>query len=98
MLIFVDGQLSQYAFPTHKGLLDVIAEVSISGSRLELRDSAVYSGDGKRVNLGVRTMLQIARQVEALAKLQGFETLLVTGKRLTGATPGRAVLVERKVR
>jgi hypothetical protein len=98
MSIFVDGELSCYSFPTSQGRLDVIAEVTITGSKLELRDPAVYSGDGRRVFLGVRPILEIARQVEALAKLQGFSALLVTGKRLSGATPGRAVLLERKIR
>jgi len=98
MSIFVDGELSSYSFPTSKGLLDVVAEVTIRGSKLELRDPAVYSGDGNRVHLGIRVMLEIARQVESLAKLQGFTVILVTGKRLTGATPGRDVLLERKIR
>ena len=98
MSIFVDGELSCYSFPTSQGLLDAVAEVTITGSRLELHNPAVYSGDGRRVFLGVRPILEIARQVEALAKLQGFSVLLLTGKRLSGATPGRAVLLERKIR
>jgi hypothetical protein len=60
MSIFVDGELSCYSFPTSQGLLDVIAEVRITGSKLNLRDPAVYSGDGRRVFLGVRSILEIA--------------------------------------
>jgi hypothetical protein len=98
MSIFTDGELSTYSFPTSQGLLDVIVEVTITGSKLELRDPAVYSGDGRRVDVGVRSMLEIARQIEALAKLQRFTVMLITGKRLSGATPRRAVLLERKIR
>jgi hypothetical protein len=79
-------------------LLDVMAEVKIAGSKLELHAPAVYSGDGTRIDVGVGPMLQIVRQVEALAKLQGFTRLLITGKRLTGATPGRRVFLDRRVR
>jgi hypothetical protein len=98
MSIFVDGELSSYSFQTSKGLLDVVAEVTIRGSKLELRDPAVYSGDGSRVQLGVRAVLELAREVEALAKLQGFTELRISGKRLTGANPGRTVWLERKIR
>jgi len=79
-------------------MVDVLADVQITGSRLELSYPAVYSGDGTRIYPGVRQMLQIARQIEGLAKLQGFEKLRMTGKRLTGATPGRSVLIERTIR
>jgi hypothetical protein len=41
--------------------------------------------------------LQIARQIQELAKLQGFKAIIITGHRLTGATPGRSVFVERKI-
>jgi hypothetical protein len=98
MSVFIDGQPLKYAFPTTDGILDVLADVQITGSRLELSYPAVYSGDGTRIYPGVRQMLQIARQIHGLAKLQGFKTVRVVGERLTGATPGRRVFVERTIK
>jgi len=98
MSVFVDGDLLQYTFPTSDGLLDVLTEVRIDGSTLELTFPSVYSGDGTRIYPGVRQMLQIARQIQEVAKLQGFERLRITGYRLTGATPGRNVFIERTIR
>jgi hypothetical protein len=98
MSIFVDGELSRYSFWTSKGLLDTMAETEVSGSTVILKDPAVYSGDGMRIHVGVRVMLEIVRQIEALAKLQGFTRLQLTGQRLSGATPGRSVYIDRRIR
>ncbi len=98
MSVFVHGRLLKYAYPTTEGVLDVLADVEIDGSTLELLDPAVYSGDGSRIFPGVQQMLRIARQIQELAKLQGFKRLRIKGKRLTGATPGRRVFVERNIR
>jgi len=97
MSVFIDGDLLEYTFPTSDGLLDVLVDVRIAGSTLELGHPSVYSGDGTRIYPGVRQMLQIARQIQELAKLQGFKAIIITGHRLTGATPGRSVFVERKI-
>jgi hypothetical protein len=77
MSIFLDGELSRYSFPTSQGLLDIIAEVTITGSKLELRDPPAD-----------RSPREVA----------GIHCGACTGKRLSGATPGRAVLLERKIR
>jgi hypothetical protein len=98
MSVFIDGNLLEYSFPTSEGLLGVLVDVRVDGSTLELGYPSVYSGDGTRIYPGVRQMLQIARQIQELAKLQGFKTLRITGHRLTGATPGRSVFVERTIR
>ncbi len=98
MPVFVDGDELYCSFPTTEGLLGVLADVRISGSTLELIEPAVFAGDGTRIHPGVRQMLQIARQIEALAKLEGLTNLNLTGQRLTGATPGRMVHVERRIR
>jgi hypothetical protein len=98
MSVFIDGDLLEYSFPTSDGLLDVHADVRIDGSTLELGYPSVYSGDGTRIYPGVRQMLQIARQIQELAKLQGFKSLRIIGHRLTGATPGRSVFLERTIR
>ncbi len=98
MSVFIDGAPLKYAYPTSDGVLGVLVDVRIDGSTLELIEPSVYSGDGTRIYPGVRQMLQIARKIQELAKLEGFKRLRITGHRLTGATPGRNVFVERTIR
>jgi len=98
MDIFIDGSFIDYQFETSAGCLRVGADVRIVGETLELIEPLVCSTDDEILQLGVRHILELGREIKVLARLQGFTRLIVTGHRVSGATPGRSVYLERRVR
>ncbi len=80
-----------WSFETPRGTIDIIAEVVVEGVCLHLKDIAIYPRKAVRLSVGVREVLaargRLAREAHAL----GFRQLRVTGRRLSGANPGRLV-------
>lgn len=88
---FVDGELYERSFDTPAGRIDVLAEIVVDGSTIELRDIAVYPRGAHRLTVAPGELLGWARLALAEMADAGFEQLRVTGTRLTGASPGRRV-------
>jgi hypothetical protein len=88
---FVDGDLWERSFETTSGVVDVLAEVVVDGSRVELRDVAVYPRAQPRLSVPVAEVAHWLKAVAAEAREAGFDELRFTGTRMSGATPGRRV-------
>lgn len=66
----------------------------VDGRSLELHDIVVYPATDDALPVGAAHLLAAARgQVFPELVRLGFQTLLVTGTRLTGSRPGRRVQV-----
>jgi hypothetical protein len=89
--MFRDGDLYERSFDTPAGRLDVLAEIVITGSVIELRDIAIYPSGTQRVDLDPTMFLRWARQAVSEFADEGFSQVSVTGVRLSGARPGRRV-------
>lgn len=86
-----DGDLFEAAFVVEGLLVEVLAEVEISGTTLHLRDIAIYPAGAARP-VGVPALLAVARtELFSAARTAGFQALRITGTRLTGSNPGRIV-------
>jgi hypothetical protein len=97
--MFVDAVDFEAVYTTKFGPVGVLAEVAIQGSRLLLKDMAIYPVDSaKRLPVGVGEMLRIVRLIEAQALSQGFSECTVEAKRLSGAKPGRMMRLTRRLR
>ena len=92
--MFIHGELYERAFETRAGVVELLAEVVIDGSTLELRDLAVYPTASQRLHVSPAELLGAARQALQDAREQGFEVVKITATRLTGARPGRRVTLE----
>jgi hypothetical protein len=74
------------SMPTAKGNVEMLAGVSIDGTKLTLSDVAVYgTGDMTRGSLDSAVVLRELRTVIAPAAAeQGYTSLTITGVRLSG--------------
>lgn len=96
MQIFTHGQYVEYVFQAHVGPIGALAMAHVTGSKL-LLEGAFYPLGTERVEVGVRAVLQMAREVEQIAKLDGFTELIIDAKRTTGANPGRLLSLRRRI-
>ena len=90
-MTFDDGGLYERSFETSAGWIDVLAELRISGRRLELRDVAVYPRGATRLAVSNAELLRWARQALDEIAAAGFDEVHVTGTRLSGSSRGRRV-------
>ena len=90
-MTFIDGDLYERSFETPAGRVDVLAEIVLRESQIELRDIAVYPRRGIRFTISPSQLLGWARLAMIEIADAGFDELLVTGTRLSGARPGRRV-------
>ena len=86
---FVDGDLYERSFETPAGTIDVLAEIVVTGRRIDLRDIAVYPRSSIRLTVPPSELLGWARLALSELADAGFDELRVTGTRLTGVRPGR---------
>jgi len=75
---------------TGAGQVQVAGQASVNGSALHISDAMIYPvGQGvESVPIGSSGVMSLIRDVGMSAKQLGFETLRITGDRLTGANPG----------
>ncbi len=86
-----DGELFERTLDTSVGSIDVLAEVVIDGSTIELRDIAVYPRASARLTVPAPELLrQIRSTLQDLADA-GFDRARITGTRLSGSAPGRTL-------
>lgn len=86
---FIDGEFFERSFETPAGQIDVLAEIVVTGSTIELRDIVVYPRSAIRLTVSPGELVGWARLAVAEMAEAGFEQLRVTGIRLTGVSPGR---------
>ena len=97
--MFVNGEYLDHTFDTEPEPLSVMAQVVVDGDILEFRDVAIFCGKGAaRVPIGVGALLRILREVEKLVYDSGYNHLVITGDRHTGANPNRDVLLRKRLR
>jgi hypothetical protein len=88
---FKSGEIIVKELATSKGTVEMAAETVINGRSLLLKDIAVYPKGANAFELGTREVMALRNQLAAEARAMGFDTLQITGKRLTGANPGKLV-------
>jgi RHS repeat-associated protein len=87
------GEIIFKEFATSKGPLEIAAEAGVQGKTLLLKDIAVYPRGAEKLALGTKEVLQLAGQLAREAQKLGFEKLVITGVRTTGANPGKLVKI-----
>jgi len=90
-LPFKQGEIVVKEMATSKGTLEMAAETVIQGKTLHLKDVAIFPKGAESFELGAKEVIELRAQLAAEAKSLGFESLRITGKRLTGAKPGKLV-------
>ena|SRR5688572_16287426 len=91
MTPFLDGQLFETTFETSRGHVGLLAEVAIEGKTLHLRDVVIEPIAARKLIIETREILAARRQLMEMVRAAGFETLRITGQRLTGANVGKQV-------
>lgn len=89
--VFKHGDLFEQGFKVGDDVVEILAETSIKGKTLHLKDIAVYPKGTEKAQAGVEGVLAIRGQLIQLAKDAGFEQLRITGVRLSGAKKGKEV-------
>jgi RHS repeat-associated protein len=87
----INAGIIVHEFQTSKGVVEMAAEVQITGRVLHLKDIAVFPRGAESFNLGAREVATLRNQLAQQAKTLGFEELRITGTRSTGANPGKLV-------
>lgn len=74
--------------------IQILAEVRRAGTQLHLKDLAVYPVSDAPVIIGPSALLRALRE-DVLSELraEGVHRVRVTGERLSGASPGRMVVL-----
>lgn len=67
------------------------AEAIINGRSLHLKDIAVFPKGAEKLDIGMREVLKLRGQLADEIGSMGFDTLRITGQRVSGANPGKAI-------
>ena len=95
---FSTGDLYERSIELPVGVIDVLAEIVVVGSRIELRDISVYPRAVGSLSVAPAELLGWARLAFDELAAAGFDELVVTGTRLSGARPGRRVELRIRLR
>jgi hypothetical protein len=87
--LFRNGERIQRFFETTQGRVEMLYRVNVQGSTLQLDRISIMPQFAERLNLGSPVVQQGLRTLMTEARSQGFETLRLTGMRISGANPGR---------
>jgi hypothetical protein len=88
---FVHGEDFEAEFATPLGDVSLLAETEITGTKLHLKDVAIYPSNAGSLNVGVRDVIRVRDVLANLARRQGFTELRITGTRYSGANPMKDV-------
>jgi hypothetical protein len=80
------GMTIERWFVTEAGTVGAMGEAVVDGTRLIIKDLAVYGAEGDLV-VGTREMLSVARQFADEVREMGFSKLTLEGFRYRGANP-----------
>ncbi len=83
---------------TPVGQVALMADVYIMGDMVELKELSFYPIGREHLRLGTAKIREIYRQIEAELKAIGYKKIRITGHRVTGASPGRGIHLERRLR
>ncbi len=86
---FRNGERVQRFVETAQGQIEVMYRVNIQDRVLHLDRVSVFPKFAERVNAGNAGVRAGIRTLMGEARAQGFETLRITGSRVSGANPGR---------
>jgi hypothetical protein len=84
-------------FEVPKGRFSVMADVHIFGDMVELQELSIYPIDAEKLAVGTAVLRSIYRKIEVAARQAGFRRLRITGGRITGASRGRRVKLDRRL-
>jgi hypothetical protein len=86
------GGLFERSFDVEGSVVELLAEVEITGATLHLRDIAIFPAGAERAGVGTPALIRVLRR-ELLPEVRsfGFDRLRITGTRLSGAGPRRKV-------
>ena len=90
-LPFKSGDIITREFKTAKGMVELAAEAVVEGKQLHLKDIAVFPKAAGKLNVGAGEVRAMRQQLAEEARGLGFEQLRITGTRVSGAKPGKAV-------
>lgn len=88
---FKSGEIITREFASSGGRVEMAAEAIINGRSLHLKDIAVFPRGAESLDIGMREVLRLRGQLADEVAGMGFDSLRITGKRLTGANPGKVV-------
>jgi hypothetical protein len=88
---FKSGEIITREFASSGGPVEMAAEAIINGRTLHLKDIAVFPKGAEKLDIGMKEVLRLRAQLADEVAGMGFDTLRITGTRLTGANPGKAV-------
>jgi len=86
-----NGNIFLHSYKSSSGPLDVIAEVVIKGRSIHLRDIAIFPRSDAVWKLGHKEVVELRGRMIDEFRALGFDSLRVSGKRITGANPGKEV-------
>jgi len=85
-------------FDVPGGQIGVLADVHIIGDKIELLDLSLYPVGPDHLPFGASQLRAIYRDIESSCVQLGFKRLRITAERLSGASRGRHVDLERDLR
>ena len=88
---FKSGEIITREFASSGGPVEMAAEVIINGRSLHLKDIAVFPKGAEKLDIGLKEVMRLRGQLADEVAGMGFDSLRITGRRLTGANPGKAV-------
>jgi hypothetical protein len=95
MELFAESYQRFFDLPT--GRIGAMADIHVEGDLIELRDLILYPIGVEKLEIGVRQLLFVRRQIEIDVRGMGYVRLRITADRISGANPGRAVHLEEKL-
>ncbi len=88
---FKSGEIITREFASSGGPVEMAAEAIINGRSLHLKDIAVFPKGAEKLDIGLKEVMRLRGQLADEVARMGFDSLRITGRRLTGANPGKAV-------
>ena len=76
-MLFADGQLYERTLDTAAGTIEILAEIVVHGTRIELRDIAIYPRGPGPLALSSAEFLRAVRPLRDELADAGFEQLRV---------------------
>ena len=88
---FKGGQLFEKVFDTSQGKVGFLSETIINGKTLHLKDIVIEPVKTGVLKVGIKEVSALKEQLITQTRAAGFDKLILTGERLTGANPGKIV-------